>query len=110
MAQNFRRFTARNVGKSASTVFTANSYDTIIGVGIANTTNGQVFVDVYINDVDSSNDVYLIKNAPIQAGSTLQLIDGGAKYVIKSGDDLKVVSDTNSSVDCWVSVVDDISD
>ena len=96
MAQNFRRFTARNVGKSASTVLTANSFDTIIGIALANTTNAQVFVDVYINDVDSSNDVYLIKNAPIQAGSTLQLIDGGAKYVVKSGDDLKVVSDTKA--------------
>ena len=110
MAQNFRRYVARNIGTSASTIFTADSYDTVIGVGVANTTGSQVFVDVYINDVDSSNDVYLIKNAPIQAGSTLQLIDGGAKYVVKSGDDLKVVSDTNSSVDCWVSVVDDISD
>ena len=110
MAQNFRRYVARNIGTSASTIFTADSYDTVIGVGVANTTGSQVFVDVYINDVDSSNDVYLIKNAPIQAGSTLQLIDGGAKYVVKSGDDLKVVSDTSSSVDCWVSVVDDISD
>ena len=109
MAQNFRRYVARNIGTSASTIFTADSFDTIIGVGVANTTGSQVFVDVYINDVDSSNDVYLIKNAPIQAGSTLQLIDGGAKYVVKSGDDLKVVSDTASSVDCWVSVVDDIS-
>ena len=110
MAQNFRRYIARNVGTSAVTLHTADSYDTNIGIALANTTNAQVFVDVYINDVDSSNDVYLIKNAPIQAGSTLQLIDGGAKYVVKSGDDLKVVSDTNSSVDCWVSVVDDISD
>ena len=110
MAQNFRRHTARNVGTSAATVYTANSYDTIIGVGLSNTTGSQIFVDVYINDADTSNDVYLVKNAPIQAGSTLQLIDGGAKYVCISGDDLKVVSDTSSSVDCWVSIVDDISD
>ena len=109
MAQNFRRFTARNVGLTANTVYTANSYDTIIGVGISNTTNAQVFVDVYINDADSSNDVYLVKGAPIQSGGALQVIDGGAKYVVKSGDVLKVVSNTASSLDVIVSTVDDIS-
>ena len=63
---------------------------------------------VYVND--GSNDYYLIKNAPIQNGGTLQIIDGGAKYVIQSADVLKVVSDTASSCDVWVSAVDAISD
>ena len=108
MAQNFRRFTARNVGKSASTVLTANSFDTIIGIALANTTSSEIKVDVYVND--GSNDYYLIKSAPIQTGGTLQIIDGGAKYVIQSADVLKVVSDTACSCDVWVSVVDDISD
>ena len=107
MAQNFRRFTARNVGKSASTVLTANSFDTIIGIALANTTSSEIKVDVYVND--GSNDYYLIKSAPIQTGGTLQIIDGGAKYVIQSADVLKVVSDTACSCDVWVSAVDAIS-
>jgi len=37
------------------------------------------------------------------------LIDGGAKIVVESGDILKVVSDTASSLDTWVSTVDAIS-
>ena len=109
MAQNFRRYTARNVGTSASTIFTADSYDTIIGISCANITTAQIKVDVILNDADSSNDVYLIKGAPIQSGGALQVIDGGAKYVVKSGDVLKVVSDTASSLDVIVSTVDDIS-
>ena len=109
MAQNFRRFTARNVGTSANTVYTANSYDTIIGVGISNSTNAQVFVDVYINEHDSSNAVYLIKNAPIVSGGSLELIDGGSKIVLASGDQLYVKSDTASSLDTVVGAVDDIS-
>ena len=110
MAQNFRRYVARQVGTSAVTLFTADSFDTIVGIDLANITDSEIKVDVILNDADSSNDVYLIKNAPIINGQALQVIDGGAKYVVKSGDVLKVVSDTASSCDVIVSVVDAISE
>ena len=58
---------------------------------------------------DGSNDIHLVKSAPIPVGSQLQLIDGGAKIVVQSGDVIKVVSDTASSCDVWVSAVDAIS-
>tara|TARA_R100000005_G_C4790228_1_gene87450 strand:+ start:66 stop:392 length:327 start_codon:yes stop_codon:yes gene_type:complete len=107
MAQNFRRYTSNDVGTSAATLFTANSFDTVVGISVANVTASAVNASVYIND--SSNDIYLIKDAPIPAGSALQVLDGGAKFVVQSGDALKVVSDTASSLDVWVSTVDDIS-
>lgn len=107
MAQNFRRYTSNAVGTSAATLFTANSYDTVVGISVANITASAIIVSVYIND--ASNDIYLVKNAPIPAGSALQVLDGGAKFVVQSGDALKVISDTASSADVWVSAVDDIS-
>ena len=107
MAQNFRRYTNNNVGTSVVTSFTANSYDTVVGISIANITASAVNADVYIND--GTNDIYLVKTAPIPAGSSLQVLDGGAKFVMQSGDALKIISDTASSLDVWVSVVDDIS-
>ena len=107
MAQNFRRYTSNDVGASAATLFTANSYDTVVGISVANVTASSVNASVYIND--GSNDIYLIKDAPVPAGSALQVLDGGAKFVVQSGDALKVVSDTASSLDVWVSTVDDIS-
>ena len=107
MAQNFRRYTNNDVGTAAATVFTADSYDTVVGISIANVTSSSVLADVYIND--GSNDIYLVKEAPIPAGSSLQVLDGGAKVVVQSGDALKVKSDTASSLDCWVSAVDAIS-
>ena len=107
MAQNFRRYTSNNVGTSPATLFTANSYDTIVGISLANATATQILVDCYIND--GANDIYLVYQAPIPAGSALQVLDGGAKVVVQSGDALKVVSDTASSLDVWVSAVDDIS-
>ena len=107
MAQNFRRYTFNNIGTSAETLFTADSYDTVVGISVANVTASSVIASVYIND--GSNDIYLVKDAPIPAGSALQVLDGGAKFVVQSGDALKVISDTASSLDCWVSVVDAIS-
>jgi hypothetical protein len=107
MAQNFRRYSSNNVGTSPETVFTANSYDTVIGISLSNVTASSIAVDCYIND--GANDIYLVKGAPIPSGSSLQVVDGGAKFVVESGDALKVVSDTASSLDVWVSTVDDIS-
>ena len=107
MAQNFRRYTSNDVGTSAATLFTANSFDTVVGISVANITTSSVTASVYIND--GSNDIYLINNAPIPSGSSLQVLDGGAKFVVQSGDALKVISDTASSLDCWVSAVDAIS-
>ena len=107
MAQNFRRYTSNAVGTSAATIFTADSYDTIVGISVSNVTTSAINVGVYIND--GSNDIHLVKDAPITAGGALQVVDGGAKFVVQSGDALKVISDTASSADVWVSAVDAIS-
>ncbi len=107
MAQDFERSIARNVGTSAVTIMTSNSDDTVVGLNIANTTTSQVTVDVFVTV--SSADYYWLKNAPIPSGSAIQLMDGGAKFVLQSGDALKVQSNTASSLDVWCSVVDAIS-
>ena len=107
MAQNFRRYLNRNTGTSAVTIFTSDSYDTIVGINVANTTGSSVNASVYITN--STLDYYLIKTAPIPSGSSLQVLDGGAKFVVQNGDALKIISDTASSLDTVVSTVDDIS-
>ena len=110
MAQNFRRYTSNNVGTSATAIPSGaafDSYDTIVGISVSNVTTSSVVASVYIND--GSNDIYLVKDAPIPSGSSLQVLDGGAKFVVQSGDALKVISDTASSLDVWVSTVDAIS-
>jgi len=107
MAQDFERSIVRNVGTGATTVRTANSDDALVGINIANVTTTQILMDVFIND--GSNDYYLVKDAPIPVGSALQVLDGGAKVVMQNNDVLKVQSNTASSADVWVSVVDAIS-
>jgi len=95
------------VGTSAVTLVTADSYDTIVGISVANISSSSVNVEVFIND--GTNDIHLVKDAPIPQGSSLQVLDGGAKFVMQSGDALKVKSDTATSLDVWVSAVDAIS-
>ena len=107
MAQDFERYIQRNVGTSAETIHTSNSDDAIISIRCANTTTSTINVDVFIND--GSNDYYLIKNAPVVTGGSLELIDGGSKIILASGDQLYVKSDTASSLDTIVGAVDAIS-
>ena len=45
----------------------------------------------------------------VPPNSAIELIQGGAKIVLKSGDDLYAVSDVASSVDIVTSYIDTIS-
>jgi hypothetical protein len=110
MAQNFRRYIERSIGTTAVDIpdgTNFDSYDTLVGINLANITGQQILVSVYI--ANSGNNYYLIKDAPIPSGSALQVLDGGAKVVVASGDRLYIQSDTANSVDAVVSAVDDIS-
>ena len=118
MAQDFERAVAFdstsdiNIGTTARTVVTSNSDDAIVGIRLANVVTSQIKVDVYVESAaagGSDLNIYLIKSAPIPVGSSLELIDSGSKIVLQSGDELKVVSDTDASLNCWVSYVDGVT-
>ena len=82
MAQDFERNTSNAVGTSAATLRTANSDDAIVGIMVANVATSQINVEVYIND--GSNDIHLVKDAPIPVGSSLQVLDGCLLYTSPS--------------------------
>ena len=110
MPQLFRRHTRSAVGTAPADIPNGtnfDSFDTIVGIHCSNILANAINVDVYIND--GTNNIYLVKGAPIAAGGALQVLDGGGKFVVESGDRLYVKSDTASSLDVWVSIVDDIS-
>ena len=107
MAQNFRRYTSNAVVATPAAVFSPNSYDAIVGISLSNILSTAITVDCYIND--GSNNIYLVKDAPIPTGGSLQVLDGGAKFVVQNSDVLSVVSSDASSCDVWVSAVDAIS-
>jgi hypothetical protein len=107
MAQDFTRYIARSTGTSGATIFTSNSDDAIISVRLANITGSTITADVFITV--SSADYYLVKTITLPSGSSIELIDGGSRIVLVSGDALKVDCNTDNALDVWVSVVDAIS-
>ena len=118
MAQDFERAVAKdsssdiNIGTTARAVFDCDSDDAIVGIRMANVITSQITVDCFVRTAaagGSDLDVYLIKNAPIPSGSSLELIDGGSKIVLQNGDQLFVKSNTDASLNCYVSFVDSIS-
>ena len=109
MAQNFRnQLTHTAIGTSYTDILTqVNSFDTVVGIRLVNSTGTSINVTCAIEN--NSNTTELIVNAPIPAGSSLELIDGGAKIILKSGDKLKAKSDTASSLKEIVSFIEAIS-
>ena len=109
MAQNFKN-QLENVSDSAEDILDAvNSFDAVVGIRLSNVAAVSISVDVYIVRASPSGTFYLIKSAEIDVGQSLELIDGGSKIVLQSGDKIMAVSDTSTSLDTVVSYVDAIS-
>ena len=106
MAQNFRNNLQPAVGTSEVTLITGSDFDAVIGIRLCNILTSTIEVDVYI--VNSGNK-YLAKGVVIPPNSAIELIQGGSKIVLKSGDVLKAVSNTASSVDIVTSFINQIS-
>tara|TARA_R100001244_G_scaffold124220_1_gene94016 strand:+ start:58 stop:396 length:339 start_codon:yes stop_codon:yes gene_type:complete len=111
MAQDFRNVLQDDLPTShndtTSLLWTGGNYDAIIGIRCANISSSAVTVDVYIRK--SSTDYYLAKGVSIPPGGSLELIQGGAKIVLASGDVLYGIASTGSAVDVIVSGIDTIS-
>ena len=108
MAQDFRNDIQRNVGTVAQLLLDAGNYDAVLGIRCCNVhATATIALDVYI--VNGGNNYYIAKDVNVPPNSAIELIQGGAKIVLKSGDDLYAVSDTASSVDIVTSYIDTIS-
>ena len=107
MAQDFRNTLNSATGTGAATLLNAGNYDAVIGIRCCNILTSTIEVDVYITN--SATNYYLAKGVVIPPNSSIELIQGGAKVVLKSGDVLYAKSDTASSLDTVTSYIDTIS-
>ena len=83
----------------------------VIGITLANTSSSGTTADVFFDNYDGSNDVYIVKNASIPAGSSLEVMSGNKLVLQGDGTDndaIKVSSSSSSSLDCTVSVLEDV--
>ena len=77
---------------------------TIIGMTIANTVSSVISVDVAI--LNGGTRTYLVKDAPIPTGGSLIVVGGDQKVVLDNGDKIQVQSNTATSADVVMSMLD----
>ena len=109
MANAFKNAQSIGVGTSEVSVYTAPSSTTttVVGLSCANTTStSPIKVSIRLNDSSASTHAYVVKNAEIFEGGALVAVGGDQKLVLETGDIIKVQSDTASSIDTIVSVME----
>ena len=123
MANDFKRFVKKDIGTgegaSGSTVYTVPAgsgssalESIVIGITIANKSTAGITCDVFIDALGgATDDVYVVKDASIPAGSSLEVMSGNKLVLMNTGsagDVLKMTSSTASAADGIVSVLEDV--
>jgi actin-related protein len=100
MANTFKNYTSASVGTSPVTTYTvpASTVAVVIGCSVANVTASQITFSV------QAAGVYLVKDVPLPAGSAISVLDG--KIILEAADTVVVTSDTASSADVILSVLE----
>ena len=123
MANTFKAFSKASVGTTATTAYqvelggVSGKTAIVIGISLANKAAVPINVNVQIDrpatgtTAAPSDDVYLAKDIPIPAGSTLEVM-AGQKLILEysagagAGDKIVVTSDTASSLDVIVNALE----
>ena len=78
---------------------------------MANKTSSGVTASIFIDNEDGSNDVFIVKDASIPAGASLEVMSGN-KLVLQNdgsnGDNLEAIASAANSVDVTVSILQDV--
>ena len=79
---------------------------TVIGFNLANITDyDTAVVDVYIID-ENSTQAHYVRGLSISPNSTAKIITQGEKLILPETSGIRIVSDTEDSVDCVISYVE----
>ena len=97
-------YVAKNVGTSANNIIPSISSGTVAisSCVISNTTASPITASVYLTR--SSVNHYLVYQATVPVGGSLEVIQGNRVVMIAS-DSLVVTSSTATSCDCWISAL-----
>ena len=108
MANTFKNAVSSAIGTSQTSVYTvpASTTTTVIGLTVANIVASDITVDVVVTDTSGGTSVYLLKGATVPVGGALVPVGGDQKIVLEATDIIKITSDTASSADVIVSVLE----
>lgn len=108
MAETFKNKKSRNIGVTATEIGTyvvpAATVATVIGLSIANVTSSLIKASVTV--YDGVNDYFLLKGADIVPGQAHAIIGGDQKVVLQVGESIRVYSDTATSIDAVMSILE----
>jgi hypothetical protein len=83
----------------------------VIGITLANKSNAGITASVFLDNYDGSNDVYIVKDATVPAGASLEVMSGN-KLVLQgdgtTNDALRISASAASALDATVSVLEDV--
>ena len=119
MANDFKRICTPNVSDSSnSTIYavpagasSAALESIVIGITMANKTSSGITASIFLDNEDGSNDVYIVKDATIPAGSALEVMSGNKLVLMNdgtNGDNLEAHASAANSLDVTVSVLEDV--
>ena len=106
MANTFKLKTKKNVGITTADVYTVPAATTtvVIGITLANISGAGCLVGIGLERA-SSDDIKLLKNAPIPQGSSLEFMQGN-KIVLETTDKITVERDANNSIDVALTIME----
>ena len=110
MANTFNSVTSGSVGTTLTNVYTCPGSTTtlILGASLANTNSNPIGGSVKLAKTGAgsgADDVFIVKQAPIPVGSSIEVMAGN-KVVMEAADILQFQSDTSSSLDVTVSMLE----
>tara|TARA_R100000030_G_scaffold79908_3_gene62791 strand:+ start:549 stop:890 length:342 start_codon:yes stop_codon:yes gene_type:complete len=94
------------IGNANCNVLTAGGSSTLVllSILVSNKSGSSADVDIYLV-TNTGDDVYLVRNAPVPAGSSLEVISG-SKIIMESSDVLRARADTATALDLSISFLD----
>lgn len=104
MANTFKNYGAQAVGTSPTTIVTASTSTTVIGLTIANIVTNTITTSITVTS--GATTYYLVKDAVVPVGGALVPIGGEQKLVLETGDLLRVTTSLASSADVICSVLE----
>lgn len=107
MASFFRNKVAKDIGTVPVEVLATepNSRMTIIGMSLANLTNGIVLIDIELTD-EFLVTGYYAKQILIPPNSSLRVVNGGEKLILATSNSLTITANVDDGIDAVISYVE----
>ena len=110
MANTFKSVTSGSIGTALTDVYTCPSSTTtiVLGASMSNTLTNPIGGSIKLAKNGTSageDDVFVVKNAPVPAGSSIEVMAGN-KIVLQTTDVVQAQSDTSGSLDVSLSLME----